>query len=325
MKKILAFIILSIAIVSCYDEYVVDFEYTGVYFPYQIDVRTFVVGEGMTIEVGAALGGVRKNTMDRDVSFILNNALITPVILAKMQGAQAYIKEATAPVATLLPMPAGYYDLSNSGTMVIKSGQHMGSVVVTADSLSFLNDSVNTMYATYALPFYITDADADTILESKRYNIVGLKFEHMLYGNYWHGGAALVNRPGLGDTTIVYRTEIPTPESKIWQLRTLGPTSLACNGYLNQTSGSDEMVIVLDGNNISIGSAPGSTFTYTPDGASTFNRPKLLQDRKLFLKYKYTDPGNGYTYHCTDTMTFRNRVRDGINEWQDENPSHYGK
>ena len=26
-----------------------------------------------------------------------------------------------------------------------------------------------------------------------------------------------------------------------------------------------------------------------------------------------------------DTLAFRNRIRDGINEWQDENPGHYKK
>lgn len=27
--------------------------------------------------------------------------------------------------------------------------------------------------------------------------------------------------------------------------------------------------------------------------------------------------------YVTDTLTFRNRIRDGVNEWQDENPDHY--
>jgi hypothetical protein len=34
MKKILAFIILSIAMVSCYEDYIYDFTYTSIYFPY---------------------------------------------------------------------------------------------------------------------------------------------------------------------------------------------------------------------------------------------------------------------------------------------------
>jgi hypothetical protein len=87
MKKILTFIILSIAMVSCYDSYIYDFTYTSVYFFYQKDVRTFVVGEGMKIQVGADLGGVRENTMDRTVSFVLDNALITPALLNSMKSA----------------------------------------------------------------------------------------------------------------------------------------------------------------------------------------------------------------------------------------------
>jgi hypothetical protein len=66
-----------------------------------------------------------------------------------------------------------------------------------------------------------------------------------------------------------------------------------------------------------------STNTFEPDAASSFNGSQLLQDRKLFLKYKYEE--DGFTYHCQDTLTFSNRIRDGINEWQDENPENYPK
>ena len=32
---------------------------------------------------------------------------------------------------------------------------------------------------------------------------------------------------------------------------------------------------------------------------------------------------DGTVTEVTDTLTFRNRIRDGVNEWQDENPQHY--
>ena len=51
MKKIGVFILLAAALTSCYDEYVKDYDYDGVYFPYQENVRTFVVGEGLKIDV----------------------------------------------------------------------------------------------------------------------------------------------------------------------------------------------------------------------------------------------------------------------------------
>ena len=325
MKKFIAFIVLSLAMVSCYEDYILDYTFTAVYFPYQIDVRTFVVGEGMKIEVGAALGGVRQNTIDRDVSFIFNGTLL-PDALAKMKVAgQPYIKDATAAVTTLVQMPSNYYTISDPGTMVIRKGWHSGSVVIKPDSVNFLTDSLKTIDASYALPFYITAADADSILEPKRTNVVGLKFENMLFGNYWHGGAALINRPGKSDTTIVYVTSIPTAESNVWKLKTVGPRTLVSNGYFNQTTSKDELKVVLKGTKVYVSAAAGSSFAYTADGESNFNAPKLLQNRKLILRYKYTNAGNGWTYHCTDTLTFRNRLRDGINEWYDENPAHYNK
>jgi hypothetical protein len=326
MKKLLAFIIFSVALVSCYEDYILDYTYTGIYFPYQIDVRTFVVGEGMKIQVGAALGGVRENTKDRNVTFALDNSLITPALLTKMKGAAAYIKDATTPVAALLPMPSNYYTLSNPNTMVIKKGQHMGAITVTCDSVNFLTDSVNTVYSTYVLPFRITAADCDTIIEPKRTNVIGLKFEQKLYGNYWHGGKARIERPGLPDSIYAYRTQIPTAETKIWPLITKGPKTLHSKGYLDQVSTKQEMQLVLQPDNtIKISSVAGSTFTYTADGECKFNNSLLLQDRRIYLQYKYTNTVSGWTYHCTDTLRFRNRVRDGILEWQDENPSHYTK
>jgi hypothetical protein len=325
MKKLLTLILISITLISCYEDYILDNIFTGIYFPYQNDVRTFVVGEGTKIEVGAALGGVIENKTMRNVNFILNNNLVTPEILRSMkESSSPHIKNAAALVTTLLPMPSNYYTLSNQNTMVIKPGQVMGSVVVKIDSVNFLNDSLKTQYASYALPFYISKADADSIIEPKRYNIVSLNFENMLFGNYWHGGQAVINRPGKPDSVFTYKTAIPTAESNIWVLKTFGPSTLLCNGYKDKASGAkNEMRLVLKGSTVYVSSVTGSTFTIQPYGVSGFNRAKLLQDRKIFLKYQYTDPSSKFTYHCTDTLTFRNRVHDGINEWQDEDPSHY--
>ena len=323
MKKIFAFLLLSITMVSCYEDYIFDNTYSGIYFPYQIDVRTFVVGEGMKVEVGAALGGVRDNVINRNVNYIFDNALLTPALAKMKKAAQPYIAETTSSVAALLPIPSNYYTISNSSTIVIKEGDHLGTVIIKPDSALFLADAA-TSVATYALPFYITDADADSVIVPKRSAVVAFRYENMLFGKYWHGGQAVVTDPGgTVIQTINYFTAIPQTESKVWVLKTTAPNALYTNGYLDQITGKNEMKLTLDGDNITVSSVIGSTYTILPDGASSFNRPKLLQDRKLFLKYNYVIGGN--TYHCTDTLTFRNRIRDGVNEWQDENPSHYLK
>lgn len=328
MKKIIVLIVLSIVMTSCYEEYLLDYPTTSIYFSLQQDVRTFVVGEGMKIEVGVSLGGVVENTIDRNVSFIMNPELITAARLASMKASSwGYIKNAATPVTALQMLPASYYTMTPSTTtMVIKAGWHGGTVVIKADSANFLNDSLKTRVSTYVLPFYITAADADSILESRRYNVVGLMFENKLFGNYWHGGSALVNRPSKADTTIVYKTTIPTQENLIWSLTTAGPSTLTCNGYYNKTitAGKKQLNLTLKGNKIYLSAGTDASYAFTQDGECIYNNPKLLQERKIVLKYKYTETASPfYTYHCTDTLTFRNRLRDGINEWQDENPNHY--
>jgi hypothetical protein len=83
--------------------------------------------------------------------------------------------------------------------------------------------------------------------------------------------------------------------------------------------------MTLKGTKIYFRDGADAKYPFIPVGVATFNNTKLLQNRKIFLKYTYTDPVTTYTWTCTDTLTFRNRIRDGINEWQDENPSHYTK
>lgn len=327
MKKILAFLIFSVVMVSCYDDYVKDFDFNAVYFSYQLDVRTFVVGEGMKIEIGVALGGVIKNTKDRNVDFIIDNSLITPEILEAMKNdGHSYISNSVASVTTLSPIPVNYYSLSNSSRMTIQAGHHSGYIVMKADSAAFLSDA-STLNAAYAIPLVITNADADKIIDTLNHTIIGLKYENMLFGTYLHGGLTLEKDAAgnvLSTSPSPYYTTIPQAESLTWTLSTVAPNALAVKGYSNIASTKNEMILTLDGNNVAISSAPGSTFTFLPDGESTFNRSKLLQERKIYLSYKYINAA-GNTCYAKDTLTFRNRLRDGINEWQDENPAHYSK
>ena len=320
MKKITTLILLlSVVMTSCYKDYIEDFDYTGIYFMYQTNVRTFVVGEGMKIEVGAALGGVRENTQDRIVNFKLDNTLINANILAAMKAGASYIKEAMGAVDTLKMMPADYFTISDNSQMIIKKGQHMGSVVIKADSARFLKDAA-TIRPGYALPFYIVSADADSVEKAKRFAVVALKYENMLFGNYWHGGVTTVkDSSGKVLKTINYFTTIPSPESKIMTLKTVAPNALVTNKISDQ---SGAMKITLNGGTITLSKADGSKVEILPDGTSVYNQAKLLQERKIFLKYKFSN-GDGTTSFAQDTLTFRNRIRDGVNEWQDENPSHY--
>ena len=122
---------------------------------------------------------------------------------------------------------------------------------------------------------------------------------------------------------IQYYTTVPQADTKVWTLTTVEPMALTANavgGELNGNSAQLKLIQGADGQ-ITVASVDGALYEVEPDGACSFNRAKLLQDRKIFLKYKYEK--DGLTYHATDTLTFRNRIRDGVNEWQDENPENY--
>jgi hypothetical protein len=321
MKKIVIYLILSVAIVSCYDNYVKDFDKNALYFSYQVDVRTFVVGEGMKFDFGVSLGGVIENTKDRVVPYQFDNSLLSAATLTMMQNGANYIKNAMGPVTELKMLPASYYTLSNGSQFVIKSGQHSGTVTVKADSVKFLADAA-TLNPTYALPLRITSGDADTILLSKNYNVIGVKYENMLFGNYWHGGVTIVKNPA-GTVISTSRYYTSPVDNKTWALKTVAPFELTGNGFSDVAAGDKpQMKLSVSGANITISSVPGSTNVILPDGTCTFNQAKLLQNRKIFLSYKYVNT-DGNTCYATDTLTFRNRIRDGVNEWQDENPSHY--
>ena len=324
MKKIITSILLALIFASCYKEYIKDFDYNSIYVPLQMDVRTFVVGEGMKFDIGVELGGVRANDRDRIVTYQIDNSLINANALAQLKGGAAYISAAVAPVTTLLPLPSTYYTLSNATQFVIQKGQFVGKVTIKPDSTKFLADAA-TINPTYAIGIKVISADADSLIYNKKTEVIGVKFENMLFGNYWHGGVTTVK--DAADAAVVntvnYFTQIPVSEVKIWALKTVAPNALVTNGYSDQSSSpAAEFVLTLNGGNVTVSSSATGKYAVLPDGASTYNQAKLLQNRKIFLNYKYKD-ATGNWCHAKDTLTFRNRIRDGVNEWQDEDPLHY--
>jgi len=339
MKKVLGFLILIFTMTSCYDDYVKDYKFDSVYFAYQVDVRTFVVGEGMKFDYGIGLGGVMKNDRQRIINYTIDTTLITPSILATMKSSSySYIKDAASLVPTsLLKLPSKYYSLTNGSKFIIEKGQDVGRVTIRPDSAAFLADPLS-LNPNYVLALMITSTDksmVDSILPLKNYSVIGVKYENLLFGKYWHGGVT-VEKTAAGDSVpsslslakvnpLKYYTAIPAQEATVWTLKTIAPWDLTVNGFSNSSNAAKQelkLTLNLQDGTVAVGSATGATYTYTADGPCTYNKAKLLQNRKIYLKYKYVLP-NGNICHATDTLTFRNRIRDGVNEWQDENPSHY--
>ncbi len=331
MKKILFPLLAALLLCGCYEPYVKDYDYSGVYIAYQYDLRSLVVGEGMCFDFGVVLGGVNSNGIDRDVEFVVDDDLVTGD-LSEYGGTDAFEGLLNSPsqsyVATAIknagiygvsPVPQSYYTLSDNGKMTIKAGRHTATVRFNVDSLAVISDAHFNHKPYYAFAWRITSADADRIVEGKNFGIVALRLENMFFGSWYHGGTSVVVNDSDGSevsgTRQIYPTHMPSSAStyEVYNLTTSGAYTCSTN-FRHNSAGT--MTVNMDGSEVSV-SGEGIT-----DLGSDWNRSQLLQNRKVYLNYKYSN-GDGTSTVVTDTLTFRNRERDGVNEWQDSNPEHY--
>jgi hypothetical protein len=321
MKKFLYLAITAMLLTGCYEPYVKDYDWSGVYIAYQYDLRSLVVGEGMKFKVGAVLGGVINNNKDRYVDFVVDNALITDSLTAfggttamdgmKLTPSQNYVSLAIskAGITSLTPVPSNLYSLSASDRIIISKGNHTGTMTFKADSLAFISDPNAGHNPYYAIAWRITSADADVVINEKSFGIIALRLENMFFGSWYHGGKSVVkNASGIEQSSDVYPTTIPSGDGtpKVYCLTTSGAFTCSTN-YFHNKAGS--MTIGMDGKKVTV-SGPGIV-----DLGCDWNKESHIQNRKIFLNYKYGNEFGGFT-EVTDTLTFRNRERDGVNEWQ---------
>lgn len=345
MKKWLFILSLSLVLTGCYDDYVKDYSTSGIYVAYQYDLRTFVIGEGMQFDFTVGLGGVIDNTCDRKVKVAIDEALVggdlsmfaddaTPAPFTALDGmlgnapigalSQGYVTTdvKAQKLAALTPLPASYYTRPAVENMVIRKGAYTASVTIKADSAQMLADP-QSFKPYYALAFRIEQADADMVPMAKSFSVIAVRCENTFYGNYYHGGKSIVRNNLTGDVVSqdVYPTTVPeTNNNRIYVLSTASANSVTTNRAGNAAG---KLRLTFEGENIRVAFVDHADRVVEPmeDGCK-FNNARLLQNRKLFLNYKF-DNGNGTTTFVQDTLSFRNRMRDGINEWQDENPEHY--
>lgn len=326
MKKIFLFAALAL-LTSCYDDYVKDNPTQAVGFANQTDVRSVIVGEGMRFSTGVALGGVIDNTQERSISYEIDYSLVCDETLRAMKAHLFnYIQDLTKPIDALEALPADEYRLlpegGADGRVMIRPGSHLGQIVVAVDSARFLADVTRTT-PRWVIPLRLTDGRGTDLMAGKTTSVIGVRYENMLFGTYWHGGETVVtDAAGNEVDRIEYPTAIPQPDTKVWTLRTVAPLALSADAVGGELNGSAAQMRLEQGEDgvITVHAVEGAKYEVQPDGACSFNRARLLQNRKIFLRYKYEK--DGLTYHATDTLTFRNRIRDGVNEWQDENPEN---
>ena len=317
MKKFSILLIAAIALTGCYEDYVRDYDKDGVFFAYQYDLRTFVIGEGGQFDVTVALGGVMKNSRDRAVKLAIDNTLVDEAAYRGMMGADHisgdYVGMAlrNAGVSSLLPLPAENYTVTGLDGLKIPAGRHTGTVTVHATD-AMLADP-NAYKPAYAIGVKILSADADEVVEGLDCAVIVVRCENRFFGNWTHHGTVTVY--DASGTEVQKTREVGTlSDDSVYALSTESANVVKSNKMTGVVGG---MKLTFSGDNITVASVDG-----TVTGTGRFNGKELLQDRELYLEYDIPVTAGGRR-NVRDTLCFRNRIRDGINEWQDENKEHY--
>ena len=328
-KHIMALALAAICAVSCYEDYVGDYSKIACGFANQTDVRSVIAGEGMSFSTGVALGGTINNDKDRKIGIGPDYSLVNESTLEALRGHTfSYISSLMGRMVSIEALSWSVYELEtesgNPGQALIRKGTHLGRIKVKIDSAWFFADPQLLDSVLKVIPLMITDGNGTDIIEGREYSVIGVRYENTLFGNWYHGGAAVIkDGTGASAGTMTYPASKPQADNLVWTLTTVDPNSVTANAVVNAFNGEKaQMKLRLNADgSITISSVAGASYDVQPDGESRLIRSKLLQDRKIVLSYKYAD--GGHTVHARDTLTFRNRIRDGVNEWQDENSSHY--
>lgn len=294
MKKNILIIISLAFFAACaeyrYDDFITDFDYTAVYFPHQELTRTFVYDEFNSIKVAVQMGGRRENRHNEWADYVID-----PTIEAD---------------STLTLLPPEYYTLSNTNRFLLPSGMLGGELVLTVTE-EFFKKSDTTMFY---IPFRLTDSSVDTILEHKTTMILTLRAEAAKFGHYYHNGVVQIDSLNGGQGTVAYHQKEPVTNAiNNWELVSATHDTLLTNGIADRKAGAVNYsfkMVVQANNRVNIYPNLASVWQVQPDGESTYNPDKM----EFYLNYRFQDAQEN-TYRVKDTLIFRNRILDGVNQW----------
>ena len=348
MKRIIhSYLILLAAVLAtgCYKDYTMDYDYDAIYTAYQYDLRTFVLGEKQGFDFTVALGGVVSNDRNRKVDVILDNSLLyedlsgTPGVPAGTESftamdaflgrgafgyvSQSYVTELVqaAGITAFEPLPETYYKVEGLSDMAIAKGRHTAVATITANDL--IRSDVKALSPYYALGFRINSADADIVIPEMSFEIIAIKCENKHFGYWYYEGESHIVDELTGETISIrtYSADINQADAFSCYLTTKGFNSLIANKV-----GGEEGEIVLtiaDDNTISVSSSDAFMDIHPIEGAPSYtNDAVLLQDREIHLNYQFSN-GDSTATIVMDVLRFKYRIRDGVIEYQDENPDNY--
>ncbi|MGQ1783682.1 MULTISPECIES: DUF1735 domain-containing protein [unclassified Saccharicrinis] len=301
MKKlILLSLFLAAIMTACYDEYKTDYVYTGAYFSYQHPARTVIMEddqENFEIKVGAVYGGrYSYGGVTETVNFTIDESLITDNTEYTDKGIQV--------------MPSSWYTLSSESEINLVN-ENVGYVTVTIDREALVSNP-EASQNTYAIPFKMTEATTDSILEGKDYSIVVVKFKNQWDGRYYiKGSDKTLDATGTEISEMVYSNDALVLNSYVY-LNTTARDVVTVARIGAQEDGNkytyQMQVRESDGTGI-ITAADGSDITLVA-GGSNYD----YANNRFICKYNYTM--DGVEHSVTDTLIYSN-TEIVLEDWMD--------
>lgn len=299
--KLILLFVSTVTFFSCsFEDDPIEFEYTMVSFPNQNYVRNVIVGEGLELNVGVIFSGIQNNTIQREVGYEIDPTLV--------------------PAGKTI-LPADYYTLGHPNTITINKGKLDGYLNVKLDSTKFLADS-KSLTGEYVIPIkLVSKNNIDSINQSKNFMVISVSYFAKQEANYTYYGT--VTKTKSGTTNSVRFKSDPTQNNSFRLLRTTGPTIMK---LISDPIGTNDPAkgvysflvnVPVTGGDVTIAADPASAIAVSPVESSSFDSAK----RTFTLSYTYT-LNDGTVCNSTDTLVYRNRIRDMqangvyINDWR---------
>ncbi len=186
MKKIISILFTGILLYSCTNRDIEfdDYNYTTVYFPFQMPIRTLILGDesvgdnSIDLEsaftIGVTMGGVYENKEDRVVTIAYAPELAENIIN-------------TATGDTLRLLPVSYYDaefLNEAQVdLTIPAGELSEATRVQLND-AFFQDPLSSGF-NYVVPLRITNALSDSVLSGEVNSAVSLDTADVRNPEHW--------------------------------------------------------------------------------------------------------------------------------------------
>lgn len=298
-KKLILALGITLSLFSCkFDDEEVTYGTTSVYIVNQDYNRNLVVGEGLELKVGVALGGLMSNNETRSVNYVVAPELVT--------------------ATTQVVMPESYYTLGDKQAIFIPEGELKGYLSVKLDSAAFLADP-KALTGEYILPVRLTTSgNIEKVNDEKNYIRVSVSYFAKQHGNYQYHGTTTSS-----DGSSVHYENKAIETNSFRLLKTAGPRTLQMvadptgdTDPAKNTFSLNVEVATHGGGEVTITPVSGAAIQVEPAGTSTYDE----KSKTFYLNYRYDN--NGLTHTAADTLVFRNRIRDVqdnglyLNEWR---------